>query len=255
VPLAVVLGLALVAAVVLMVTSRRSATIAASASRSPAAVVAMIAIPAGTYTIGATGAGSASPPYQVALPQFSIEKTEVTVGAYREYAAATNTVVPWGAVYPDPTLPVTRVSWPEARGYCAWRYPEGRLPTEEEWEAAATGLTKRAYPWGDTFDPGAANTASAGRAAPAPVGSYPRGATPLGVQDMIGNVWEWTSSPMRPYRNGGAMPPAVTTNTMVIRGGAFNTLDRLATVSFRGYSPPTTKPDDLAATGFRCVKG
>jgi len=217
--------------------------------------VEMVAIPAGTYTIGTRGSETSSPPYQVALAAFSIEKTEVTVGAYREYVVATNGIAPWGDSLPLASMPVTRVSWPEASGYCAWKHPGGgRLPTEEEWEAAARGRSLNAFPWGDTFDPAAANTEAAGRLGPTPVGSYPRGATELGLLDMIGNVWEWTSSPMRPYKNGNPMPAAMTTNTRVIRGGAYNSQDRIATVSFRAYSPPTTRPEDLAGTGFRCAK-
>ena len=180
----------------------------------------------------------------------------MTVGAYKEYVVANKGIAPWGdSLPPNLSLPVTRVSWPEAKEYCKWKHPDGgRLPTEEEWEAAARGPTQTPYPWGDTITPAPGQHRPPPGSAPAPVGGFPRGATALGLMDMIGNVWEWTSSPMRPYKNGGAMPPAMTTNTMVIRGGAFNTLDRLATVSFRGYSPPTTKPEDLAATGFRCVR-
>jgi formylglycine-generating enzyme required for sulfatase activity len=257
VPLAVGLGVTVVAAVVVAVVIRKSTLDPSRTSAPPVTTTAveMIAIPAGTYTIGERGIGPASPPYQVTMPGFSMEKTEVTVAAYKEYVAATNGVAPWGDSLPSPSLPVTRVTWPEANTYCKWRHPDGgRLPTEEEWEAAARGPSLHSYPWGDTFAPGAANTESAGQGAPVPVGSYPRGATPLGLQDMIGNVWEWTSSSMRPYKNGGPMPPEMTTNMRVIRGGAFNTLDRLATVSIRGRSQPTTKREDLAATGLRCVK-
>ena len=255
VPLAVGVGTVLLAAVAIGYVIKRGAR--PPGGRTPviaATAVEMVDIPAGSYTVGIRGKGPASPPYQVTLPGFSIEKTEVAVAAYKEFIVATNGIAPWGDSLANPSLPVTRVSWPEANSYCAWRHPDGgRLPTEEEWEAAARGMSYHLYPWGDTIGRGQANTASAGRGEPAPVGSYPRGGTPLGVQDMIGNVWEWTSSQMRPYKNGGAMPSAMTTNTRVIRGGAFNTLDAIATVSYRGYSPPTTKPEDLATTGFRCA--
>lgn len=250
---AFVLGVAAVVVVAAMMKKGSNTTAAAGPSK--ANPVEMIAILAGTYSIGERGTGFASPPYLVTLPAFSIEKTEVTVGAYKEYVVANHGVAPWGdSLSPTTSLPVTRVSWPEANGYCKWKHPDGgRLPTEEEWEAAARGQSAHLYPWGDVITQGQANTSSAGIGHPTPVGGFPRGATRRGLMDMIGNVWEWTSSPMRPYK-GGAILPDKAANTFVIRGGAFNTADSVATVSVRGFSPPTTTPDYLAATGFRCAK-
>ena len=244
---------ALVLAVVTSVVALMARNRSAKAAPDNIADASMVAIPAGAYTIG-NARGNAAPPHPVTLPSYLIDKTEVTVGAYNDFVTAGRAVAPWGSSIPDTRLPVTRVGRSEATGYCAWRHPNGgRLPTEEEWEAAARGSAGTSYPWGDAFRSGAANTASSGRSAPEMVGSFASGATGLGVHDLIGNVWEWTSSPMRAYPGGPAMPDSMA-NFGVIRGGAFNTPDAIATAWVRGYSRPSTTPEALASTGFRCAK-
>jgi formylglycine-generating enzyme required for sulfatase activity len=213
----------------------------------------MVVIPPGTYAVGRNdGKAWLRPAHQVVVPAFALERTEVTVGAYRRFIAATGAQAPWSTP-PDTLLPVSGVVWSEATAYCGWKYPgRGRLPTEEEWEAAARGVGALRYPWGSAWEAGAANTQSAGRGGPAPVGSYPRSNTALGVSDLIGNVWEWTSSRMVAYPGGQAAPRSE--GTYVIRGGGFNTLDALADATYRGWQPATgASRADLAATGFRCV--
>jgi formylglycine-generating enzyme required for sulfatase activity len=151
-------------------------------------------------------------------------------------------------------LPVTRVGWNEATSYCAWRHQDGgRLPTEIEWEAAARGASGAQYPWGNSLVAGAANTAGAGRSSVEPVGSFPAGNTPTGISDLIGNVWEWTASPMRAYPGGAPVADSLG-GYRVIRGGAFNTPDAIATAWLRGYNRPSTAPEALEFTGFRCAK-
>ena len=214
----------------------------------------LVAIPPGEYVIGSdSGPATARPRHLTRVGAFAIERTEVTAGAYQRFVIATRAPAPWATPPSDSMLPVTRVPWGDAATYCAWRYPRaGRLPTETEWEAAARGAAGRAYPYGNTPDAGAANTASARRAGVVPVGSFPRGATPDGIQDMSGNVWEWTSSPMAAYP--GAAPLADSLRSYrVIRGGAFDTDDALATAWLRGYAKSTARPEDLPNTGFRCV--
>ena len=216
----------------------------------------MVAIAAGDYVIGAdAGDESARPRHTEHVAAFRIGRTEVTVGDYQQFIAATQAPSPWSSgARPAARLPVTRVPWGDAQNYCAWKYPSGgRLPTEIEWEATARGRSGRTYPYGNAAASAAANTASARRAGPAPVGSFTRGATPEGVQDMSGNVWEWTSSPMHQYPGGRALPDSLQ-RFRVIRGGAFDTNDSVANAWHRGYLAENAGSAALPNTGFRCAE-
>jgi formylglycine-generating enzyme required for sulfatase activity len=97
---------------------------------------------------------------------------------------------------------VVNVSWHDAVAYCQWLSEatgkECQLPTEAEWEKAAgwdeeQGV-KWTYPWGNQFDASLCSTAESGIGDTTPVGVYPGGASPYGVMDMAGNVWEWTAT-------------------------------------------------------------
>ena len=232
-------------------------TAPASAPPGPAALDSgMVRIPGGDYVIGTDGGSYAldRPRHTARVDAFAIGRTEVTVGAFAEYVRAARAPAPWGTgPMPDPRLPVTRVPLGEAANYCAWRHgPQGRLPTEVEWEAAARGPAGRDYPWGQSAEIARANTKSLGRTGPAPVGSFPLGATPEGAQDMIGNVWEWTRTPLHAYPGAAALPDSMA-SYYVIRGGHYETDDALATPWRRGYLKPSTPRADLKATGFRCA--
>jgi formylglycine-generating enzyme required for sulfatase activity/tRNA A-37 threonylcarbamoyl transferase component Bud32 len=209
----------------------------------------MVLIRAGTYMIGSNDPSypAGAPAHAVELPAFAIDSHEVTVGTYRKFVDGGNAEAPWTTM-PDSNLPVTRVKFAEAQNYCSWR-GGARLPSEEEWEAAARGFAGRKYAWGSEWNPTAANVSTSGRGRPAPVGSFPAGRTPEGVHDLIGNVWEWTSSLYRPYNDAKAI-----TGQYVIRGGAFNAVPTLSTAVSRIPYDPATSRANLAATGFRCAK-
>jgi formylglycine-generating enzyme required for sulfatase activity/tRNA A-37 threonylcarbamoyl transferase component Bud32 len=215
----------------------------------------MLIVPGGLFTIGRDdGPAIARPAHQVRVDSFALDVREVTAGEYAAYASAHRAPLPWGQGAPDSSLPVTSVSWSEATNYCVSAHADGgRLPTEEEWEAAARGSEARRYPWGNDWDPAAANTEGSHRAGPAPGGSFPLGATPRGFVDLIGNVWEWTSSRLVAYP-GGSIPAGYPQGAYVIRGGAYNTPDALATATLRGGVLPTVSDRaGLAQTGFRCA--
>ena len=121
-----------------------------------------------------------------------------------------------------PTFPVVGVSWYEAAAYCAWLtamlrrkgvIPEShevRLPKREEWECAVRGRHSKEYPWGDeTFDASRANTNESNLGATTPVHMYRDGATPEGIYDLAGNVWEMSAD----WSSGGSA---------YLRGGSWN---------------------------------
>ena len=252
-PLALALG-----AVVVLVGVVAALLLRQSASR-PQAVVAvapegMVLVPAGAYTIGRNdGPAWGRPAHRVTLAAFYMDKTEVTVAAFRRLASEATVGMGWSppATGADSLLPVTGVKWPMAMAFCGLAHPpRGRLPTEEEWEAAARGPDGSRYPWGDAWQPGLAVTASARQKGPLAVGSMRRGDTPLGISDLVGNVWEWTASGAVAYP-GGTTPPRSSRDEYVIRGGAYNTPDSIADATYRGYLPAMSA--DLSLTGFRCV--
>ena len=147
------------------------------------------------------------------LPGFRIDRTEITRAMYARCVAARRCKAPPIDLTEEPDLPVTHVSWHDARAYCA--FARGRLPTEDEWEKAARGTDAREFPWGAAPDCSRANwgnfdgegpCAGSNPGRPVPVGRYPSGASPYGILDLGGNVWEWVASPYddEPGRRSGA---------------------------------------------------
>ena len=138
-------------------------------------------------------------------------------------------------------LPVMHLSWHEANAYC--RYAGRRLPSESEWEIAASLAgegRRRRYPWGNSTDGARANLGGAGRV---PVGRFPSGDSLGGCRQMIGNVWEWTASAFGPYPGFVCDPyreysePWFGTHK-VLRGGSFSTPVRLIANSWRNFYTP-----------------
>jgi formylglycine-generating enzyme required for sulfatase activity len=207
------------------------------------------------------------PAHEVTVSAFELDRTEVTVLEYSR-CAATGACPPRAGVAAGESpelvdLPVTYVDWGAAAAYCAWA--GGRLPTEAEWEFAARGPEGRQYPWGDVYNPVLCNhgsfapdraDATDGFAGLAPVGSFPDGATRLGILDISGNVAEWVSDYYWTDERGFGYEAASQVNPRgstsgsfhVIRGGSF--LEGAAGVRGAARSFGT---GPSAEVGFRCA--
>ena len=220
------------------------------------------------------------PQTTVQLPDFFLGRYEVTVEQYKacvDDAGSCKNFTP-AALNGPPDRPVRFISWDEAAQYCNWldrklRSWSGtpsllaaalsgardgtawkvRLPSEAEWEKAARGTKNQTYPWGDTIDPSKANYGNRIKE-PTTVGIYPDGASPYGLRDMIGNVWEWTRSrPLRyPYRPNDDREDTRPSKELqrMIRGGSFLTDDPWSAKRNTGL-----KNDRTDFVGFRVAIG
>jgi formylglycine-generating enzyme required for sulfatase activity/tRNA A-37 threonylcarbamoyl transferase component Bud32 len=173
------------------------------------------------------------------------------------------------------THPINCVDWTMADEYCRMR--AARLPTEAEWEFAARGPDGRKYPWGDALptadllnacgsecvkwtglhdvpQEGAMFEGDDRWPTTAPVGSFPRGASPFGLRDIVGNVWEWVADWYAPYTPDVRTDPAGPQHgeARVIRGGGWNGAHPAwARPTFRYRSDPATRSHGI---GFRCAR-
>jgi eukaryotic-like serine/threonine-protein kinase len=205
-----------------------------------------VLVPAGPFTRGSTRALDERPIETKKLRSFRIDRTEITRAMYARCVAARRCKAPPVDLKEEQDLPVTHVSWHDARAYCA--YAGGRLPTEDEWEKAARGTDAREFPWGPALDCSRANwgnfdgegpCAGANPGRPVPVGRYPSGASPYGILDLGGNVWEWVASPYddEPGRR-------------LVRGGSCCSYFVEPRAANRNAWAPDHRDADL---GFRCV--
>jgi iron(II)-dependent oxidoreductase len=255
----------------------------------------MVSVPAGRYPVGTDAHApydNERPRHEVELAAFEIDRFPVSNGDYLRFMAdggyereelwspdgwewcwsfAVRAPEHWsqrdgcwlttrfgheGPV--DPRLPVVHVSYFEAEAYARWA--GRRLPTEFEWEIAASwdpvAGRARSRPWGD--EPWAPERANLDQRllGAAPVGAYPAGASPLGCEQMLGDVWEWTSSEFRAYPGFEAFPyseysePFFGPEFRVLRGGSWATRPRVARSTFRNWDSRLKRQ---IFSGFRCA--
>ncbi|MBE1577254.1 ergothioneine biosynthesis protein EgtB [Amycolatopsis roodepoortensis] len=254
-------------------------------------------VPGGVFTMGTSAEPWAldneRPAHEVAVEAFFIDTTPVTCGAYAEFLDSGGYEDPkwwsergwayrsehgiqaprfwkreqdgwwrtrFGVYEKVPAAePVVHVSFHEAEAYAAWA--GRRLPTEPEWEKAArfdpaTGRSRR-FPWGDEEPtPDHANLGQR-HLRPAEAGAYPAGVSPLGVHQLIGDVWEWTSSGFEAYPGFAAFPYKEYSEVFfggdyrILRGGSFGTDAAAIRGTFRNWDHPIRRQ---IFSGFRCAR-
>jgi eukaryotic-like serine/threonine-protein kinase len=232
----------------------------------------MVHIPAGTFEMGSNfekAFPKEKPIHRVTLSAFCMDRTEVTIDAYAECVKAGKCGEGGGTgLYGCGRLPehsgraMNCVTWNQADHYC--KQHGARLPTEAEWEYAARGTDGRLYPWGNQEPDRTRYWAGSDpicHFCPTKVGSFPAGASPFGVLDMVGNVQEWVADYYGPYSAAPQTNPLQTVHESqfsrrVQRGawGGFEPSDiprKPSRVTQRfGKSEKTTHTSE----GFRCAK-
>jgi formylglycine-generating enzyme required for sulfatase activity len=230
----------------------------------------MLLVTSGQFEMGSVR-GDASPQEQpvtkVTVGCFYMARLPVTNAQYEAFDPThRGKRGPWA----DDRHPVIYVSSQHAEKFCQWlTQKEGRkyrLPTEAEWEYAARGLEGRVYPWGDELDAGFyanfadSNTTFAWRdtgindgfAETAPVGSYPRGASPFGIEDLSGNVFEWCLDCFEPYRGKDIVNRRGPINgtQRIYRGGSWRSKASSLRATARHFNMPNYASSDV---GFRLL--
>lgn len=223
----------------------------------------LVAIGGGSFLMGRNdGPPQETPAHAVSVGAFMMDRTEVTNTEYAEFVAATQREAPSHWINNRPPFgqdkwPVVNISFDDANAFAAWRSKRDavtyRLPTEEEWEfAARNGERADLYPWGPNWQDGIAVLKEA---TPAQVGSRAAGKNQWGVVDLVGNVWEWTSSKVSVYPGNPVIIPATTQDWITIRGGCYvsdpNKSNAPVSACMREFVPPSTKTPLL---GFRLVR-
>ncbi len=223
-----------------------------------------VEIPGGTFQMGRNdGPLQERPAHAVTVNTFFMSPTEVTNAEFLEFVRESGHAPPpyWpngNPIFGQELWPVVYVSIDDAKAFAAWRSKrdnaEYRLPTEQEWEYAARGGDQNhLYPWGATWSDGKAVVK---QDFPKAVASLPDGKNRWGISDLIGNVWEWTSTPIALYQgNEEAQFPSQYNGWIVKRGGSFisNPDDKKnpITSTYRDFAPAATKSPTI---GFRLVR-
>jgi formylglycine-generating enzyme required for sulfatase activity len=218
-------------------------------------------VPAGVFLMGSAAtdkdaADDEKPQHKITLEGYWIDKTEVTNVMYKKCVDSGSCGKPGCSHYGDSQYddhPVVCVDWSLANAYCKW--VGGRLPTEAEWEKAARGTDGRIYPWGNdppsnelfNYDNNIRGTTV--------VGNFPKGASPYGLLDMAGNVWEWVNDwygEMYYWNSPRSKPQGPSYGrTRVMRGGSWDYRSWFARSASRSGVNPVISSDNH---GFRCVR-
>ena len=224
--------------------------------------IVMVYIPACAFTMGSNDVDAydnEKPEHKVHLDGYWIGKYEVTFEQYDKYCIDTGKEKPKDEGWGRGNRPVINVSHNEMTAYCRWLNKKTglnfSLPTEAQWEKAARGTDGRTYPWGNTFDKSKCNSWESGLESTTPVGSYPAGASPYGLMDMAGNVWERCADryDKNYYEKSPAKNPTgpVHGKFRVVRGGHWIR----GAWSLRATMRDEFKPSDRwLATGFRLAR-
>jgi formylglycine-generating enzyme required for sulfatase activity len=220
----------------------------------------MVFIPGGKFLMGRDrkdgGDAYESPSHEVIVDSFYMDAFEVTREGYQKCIDAKVCRPPFGwtgNLFPPNTAqwPVTGVTWADANNYATW--VGKRLPSEEEWEYAASGRQARRYPWGDSWD---ATQANVGTSSLGAVGRYK---SHFGLFDIVGNAQEWTTSGWRQYPDKqtymrtGDSPERL----RIIRGGSYKSSPQEATLTYRNalrMQEDRAEENHYEQTGFRCVQ-
>ncbi len=224
----------------------------------PKSNVTYLRLSVGEFDMGDEVDDDSRPVHRVKVASFLMSRTEVTREQYAKFMAATKHPEPPHFNAPRfnlPTQPVIAVTYDDALAFCKW--VGGRLPTEAEWECAARGGDGRKYPWGhDEPDKSRAHFhQDIGFGATAVVGSFKDGASPFGLHDMAGNVFEWCADwyGADAYAKSSREHPTGPANgeQRVIRGGAWISMPDALRCAARGKYPPSSRS---VLVGFRVAR-
>jgi formylglycine-generating enzyme required for sulfatase activity len=232
--------------------------------------IEMRLVTSGSFMMGSATPESApgeQPVTPVSISCFFMARFPVTNAQYEMFDPSHRAKrAPWA----DERHPVVYLNSRDAEKFCAWlsskQGKKYRLPTEAEWEYAARGIDNRVFPWGEKLDAGNfANFADKrtnfawrdtviddGFAETAPVGSYPRGASPFGIEDMAGNVFEWCLDSFETYKGKERVNPrgVANANKRIYRGGSWKSRAGSLRAAARNFNLPDYASNDV---GFRVV--